>query len=67
MSAIADFGMTYLWFASGESDATKAMIRKELPLKPLIALEEFNSYAAIADVDGMSWSDRCAVSSTMQS
>lgn len=35
------------------------MIKRELPVKPVMALEDFNKYAAIADVDGMSWSDRC--------
>lgn len=42
-----------------ESEETKAMLKRELPVKPPMALEDFNKYAAIADMDGMSWSDRC--------
>ena len=36
------------------------MFRRFLPLKDVIALEDWNRYAAIFDIDGMSWSDRCS-------
>ena len=36
------------------------MFRRHLPMKDVIALEDWNRFAAIFDIDGMSWSDRCA-------
>ena len=36
------------------------MFRRHLPLKDVIPLEGWNRFAAIFDIDGMSWSDRRA-------
>ena len=36
------------------------MFRRHLPVKAAIELEDWNRFAAIFDIDGMSWSDRCA-------
>ena len=43
-----------------ETPETEAMFRRHLPVKEAIALEDWNRFAAIFDIDGMSWSDRCA-------
>ena len=41
-----------------ENKTTEAMLKRELGTKPEVPMEEFNKYAAIFDIDGMSWSDR---------
>ncbi len=43
-----------------ETPAAEAMFRRFLPMKDVIALEDWNRFAAMFDIDGMSWSDRCA-------
>ena len=41
-----------------ETPETEAMLRRHLPVKPAIELEDWNRFAAMFDMDGMSWSDR---------
>jgi hypothetical protein len=41
-----------------ETPQTEAMLRRHLPVKPAIELEDWNGFAAMFDMDGMSWSDR---------
>ncbi len=43
-----------------ETPEAEAMFRRFLPMKDVITLEDWNRFAAIFDIDGMSWSDRCA-------
>ena len=43
-----------------DNNETLALINGKLPVKESVDMEELNRYAAIFDMDGLSWSDRSA-------
>ncbi len=47
-------------FVRQDNNETLALLDGKLPVKEPIDMEDLNQYAAIFDMDGLSWSDRSA-------